>query len=101
MKRDFKENSILFTVGIDPPVIFEAFQKLGIRQIFVCHTISRYINTSFVETHIRLDRPHSVGTTKDVIALKGSNHQEPISKQKRVGLKGNSHNGERETCYAC
>ncbi|KAA5578489.1 helix-turn-helix domain-containing protein, partial [Acinetobacter baumannii] len=81
-----KENRIaviaLHKVGMDPSVIFQTFQKLGISLIFVYRTINRYNNTSSVEDHKRSGRPRAVRTTKADNAVKARIRRNPIRKQK-------------------
>lgn len=86
MEWGVKENRIaviaLHKVGMEPSVIFQTLQKLGISRMFVYRTINRYNNTSSVEDQKRSGRPRAVRTTKAVNAVKARIRRNPIRKQK-------------------
>ncbi|CAH2092028.1 unnamed protein product [Euphydryas editha] len=82
MEWGVKENRIaviaLHKVGMEPPIIFQTLQKLGISRMFVYRTIN---NTSSVEDQKRSGWPHAVRTTK-AAAVKVRIRRNPIRKQK-------------------
>ncbi|CAH2089999.1 unnamed protein product [Euphydryas editha] len=85
MEWGVKENRIaviaLHKLGMEPSVMFQILQKLGISRMFVYRTINRYNNTSSVEDQKRSGRPRVVGTTN---AVKARINRIPIRKQKNL-----------------
>ncbi|XP_045456525.1 uncharacterized protein LOC123666478 [Melitaea cinxia] len=75
-------NAALHKVGMEPSIIFQTLQKLGISRMFVYRTNNRYSITSSVEDQKRSGRPRVVRTTKAVNAVKARIRRNPIKKQK-------------------